>query len=171
MSGILIPSSPRASIALLLVCAISIPLSVPPLVTVNAQATSITFTRTAADYNNQTGSFTLGRQLTDDNGYGKGKGGTCLSYDYFIFNAQAGQALQGELQTGPTGQFVYYMVLSSPNQLRFFENSNCGVGYWGQPQGFNSPSALDWTASANGQYALVFVVRGFYSGPVYFIPQ
>ena len=167
----MIPLSPKASIALLLVCAFLIPLSVLPLASVNARTTNITFTRTAADYNNQTGSFTLARQLTDDNGYGKGNGGTCLSYEYFIFSAQAGQVLQGQLQTGPTGQFIYYMVLSSPNQLRFFENSNCGAGNWGQPQGFNSPSALDWTASADGQYALVFVVRGFYSGPVCFIPQ
>ena len=121
----------------------------------------ITFSRTPTGYNNQTGAFTLGSQLTND----AGNGGVCVMFDYFIFNAQAGQVLQGGLQASGTLRQVAYVILSSPYQLYSFENSNCGVGNWGE---ISSASTINWTAPKDGQYALVFLTNGYYGATVYF---
>jgi hypothetical protein len=124
----------------------------------------ITFSRTPVGYNNETGAFTLGEQLTCD----AGNGAVCVMYDYFIFNAQAGQVLHGHLQTTGTARPVYFAVLNSPYQLYSFQNSNCGIGNWGPMQKVSAASMLNWTAPKNGQYALLFMTNGFYSGTVYF---
>lgn len=133
--------------------------------TINGQLTSsIIFSRTPADYNNQTGYFTLGQQLTDYSG----NGNICMSYDYFVFNAQAGQALQGTLESS-NGRTIYYVVLTTIYQLPFFQS--CGPGNSGAMQGirgFNTPTTLNWVAPKDGIYALVFFVNGYYSGPIYF---
>ena len=86
-------------------------------------------------------------------------------FDYFIFNAQAGQVLQGSLQASGTLRPVAYVILNSPYQLYSFENSNCGVGNWGE---ISTASTINWTAPKDGQYALVFLTNGFYSATVYF---
>jgi len=97
-------------------------------------------------------------------GWRKAGDRVCMMYDYFIFNAQAGQVLQGGAQSG-TGKLIYYMILNS-NQLYSFENSDCDAGYWGQLVA--SASTIIWTAPTDGQYALVFMTSGFYGGTVYF---
>ena len=68
-------------------------------------------------------------------------------YDYFIFNAHAGQELQGSLQASGTFGPIYYMILSSPYQLYGFENSNCGVGDLGQ---IAPASSINWIAPNDG---------------------
>jgi len=157
------PSRPNAILSLLLLCTVLIPL--PPLLTkVYGAEEKITFSRTPTGYSNQTGSFILGRQLTYDAGYGE----VCVMYDYFIFTAHAGTVLRGQVQTGSLGRVVFYVILNSPYQLYSFQNSNCGIGNWGQVQGFNSPSTLNWTSPEDGQYALVFISNGFYGGTVNF---
>ena len=135
----------------------------------------ITFSRTPVGYNVQTGAFQLAGQITDD----AGNGAVCAMYDYFIFNAQTGQVLQAGVQTSVTGITVYSLILNSPGQLYSFMNSNCGVrtpywpniapsiGSWRQDM---TASSISWTAPNDGQYALVFMVNGFYSGVVYFLP-
>ena len=126
----------------------------------------IIFTRTPAEYNNQTGYFILGQELTDDSGTGR----VCISFDYFVFNAQAGQVLQGTLQPGNAGKVIYYAILNSPNQLLFFQT--CGAGNSGQIQGLRaltSQTTLSWVAPKSGWYGLVFFVNGFYDSPVYFV--
>jgi len=153
----------KVSLILLFACGVLAPLTNPLLGNVNA-GSSFTFSRTPSGYNNQTGAFTMGSQLTND----AGNGGVCVMYDYFIFNAQAGQMLQGQVRTGSTGRMIYYLILNSSYGLYRFQNSNCGLGNWGPVQGFNSAITINWVAAKEGQYALVFLVNGFYSGPVYF---
>jgi len=131
------------------------------LVNVYGAGQVITFSRTPTGYNNQTGAFTLDQQLTND----AFNGGVCVMFDYFIFNAQAGQVLQGGLQASGTLRPVGYMILNSPYQLYSFENSNCGVGNWGQ---IAPASSINWTAPKDGQYALVFLTNGYYGATVYF---
>lgn len=160
-----------ASCSILLLCAILVT-SVSPLANVYGTMNQIvSFRRTPSGYDNQTGSFRLGSQLTTDWETGNRQvTRVCLMFDYFIFNAQAGQLLQGQVQPGSTGNKpVYYAILTSPTQLNVFWNSNCGRGNW-QFQAFTSSSTISWTAPKDGQYALVFMVSGFYSGVVYFLP-
>ena len=128
---------------------------------------TIVFSRTPSGYNNQTGAFMLSMQLTNE-GWRKPIGGVCVMYDYFIFNAQTGQVLEGRVQTGSTGKPIYYMILNSPYQLYSFQNSNCAMNLW---QVAAPASAINWTAPRNGQYALVFMTTGFYSGSVYLTQQ
>jgi len=90
-------------------------------------------------------------------------------FDYFIFNAQAGQTLEAQVQSA--GKKVFYMVLNSPSGLYRFQNSNCGVGNWGAVEGFTSQITISWVAPADGQYVLIFLTNGFYSGNVFFTPQ
>jgi len=137
---------------------------------------AITFLRMPTSYNDQTGAFTLSDQIVD----GAGNGLVCMTYDYFIFNAQAGQVLQGSSQTNTPDRIVFYMVLNSPSQLYTFMDSNCGVHtpYWPNAtpnvviwrQKMTPASSISWTAPASGQYALVFMANGFYGGVVYFSP-
>jgi len=133
-----------------------------PLIGNVSATSSFTFSRTPSGYNNETGAFTLGSQLTYDSGYGQ----VCVMYDYFIFNAQAGQLLQGHAWIVGVSHMLFYLVVTSPYQLYSFQNSNCARGgSWSQ---ISDASAINWTAPANGQYALIFATSGFYGGTVYF---
>ena len=139
-------------------------------------AQPITFLLTPSGYNELTGAFELTRQITDN----AGNGAVCMMYDYFIINMRAGQVLQGGLQTAGMSKTVYYMVLNSPGQLFSFMNSNCGVRtpYWPniaptiaswRPY-MAVASSINWTAPTDGQYALVFMVYGFYGGVLHYFP-
>ena len=158
-------SNLKRPLFLVFVFALLIPLVTPLLVSVSA--TSLTFTRAPLSYDMQTGAFTMGSQLTNDgeiNG-----GGVCVMFDYFIFNAQAGQTLQAQVESA--GKKVSYMILNSPSGLYRFQNSNCGYGNWGPVEGFTAQTTINWLAPANGQYVLIFLTNGFYSGKVFFTPQ
>lgn len=169
--------SPRiiiGSLLFLILCTFIVS-AYPSLASVYGAGQTITFSRTPTGYNYQTGAFTLTGQLGDD----AGNGAVCATYDYFIFNAQAGQVLQGGLQTGTTSKTIYYMILNSPDQLYSFMKSSCGVHtpYWPNVaptlgswrQDMAPASNINWSASIDGQYALVFLANGFYSGVVYFL--
>ena len=151
----------------LLLCLV-LAISVASLTNVHGVDQMIMFTRVPSGYANETGSFKLGSQLSH-NGV-RGNGRVCVTFDYFIFNAQAGQVLQGKMEPGSTGNKpVYYLILNSPTQLNVFQNSGCGLGNW-QLQTFTSPTTISWTVAEDGQYALIFAVSGFYSGLLYFLP-
>lgn len=155
-----------ASILVIFVCAL-IPLTITQLGNVSGQVTPITtFTLTPGDYNNQTGSFTLSGQFIYERV--GGSNGVCISYDYFTFNAQAGQSLQGKLQPGNNGKPFYYFILNSYPQFTLFNQYGCSAPNYWEPQMFNSASTLSWVAPADGRYVLVFFTPGFYGGPVYF---
>ena len=100
-----------ASLLFLMLCTFIVPMGSSPA-NVYGEGQAITFSRTPTGYNDQTGAFTLTWQIVDE----AGNGPVCMMYDYFIFNAQAGQVLQGGLQTGNTGKAIYYMILT-PGQL------------------------------------------------------
>jgi hypothetical protein len=129
---------------------------------VYGEGRAVTFTRTPNTYNIQTGSFSLDWELSDfvsDT--------VCLSYDYFLIKAEAGQLLRGEVSPGSTGnRGVAYVILGSPIGLYNFEGSDCGFGFWSPL--FTTRSTFNWTAPQDGEYALVFMVSGFYGGPLYF---
>jgi len=125
----------------------------------------IVFSRTPPAYDNRTGYFTLGEQLIDDSRNGE----VCLSYDYFVFNAHAGQRLQGKLES-VNATTIYYVIITSIAQLPFFQR--CGRGNSGRTQGihgFRTQATLNWVAQKDGTYSLVFFVIGYYGGSVYFI--
>jgi len=159
----------RASYTILFLCTVLVAIFVPLARVQGAQGDITTFRHTPAGYNNQTGSFALASQLMSESK--SGVTGVCVMFDYFIFNAQGGQVLQGQVSPGSTGNAgVYYTILTSPIQLNLFWNSRCGRGDW-QIQQFTSPSTISWTAPEDGQYALVFMVRGFYGGTLTFSPS
>jgi len=120
-----------------------------------------TFIRTPANYNPETDSFTLNEQA-----YGGYSGKFCLAYDYFVFDADAGQAMQGQVNS--PGQVIGYAFINS-YQLYVFDAyaQNCYL-YLNSVQYFSSQAALNWTPPANGQYALIFFTRTYYTGSVYF---
>jgi len=148
------------SIRSVILLLIIIPLTV--LSTVNGQAANQpSFLRTPANYNPQTGAFTLNVQGVFPRGF---ISPICISYDYFIFNATGGQAVSWQVNS--PGQLIQYVIMSA-NQYRSFDASaqNCVINL--SSQEFNSKATLDWTAPETGQYALVFFTRSFYAGPVY----
>jgi len=145
-------------------------ISMLPFANVYSSGQVTSFTSTPIGYNSQTGAFRLESQIIKEGHKLHSSGSVCVTFDYFIFTAQAGQALQGQVTPGSTGSKpVYYSILSSPIQLNQFQNSACGRGWL--LNGFTSPSTIDWTAPADGQYALVFIITGFYGGVVYFMPS
>jgi len=155
-----------ASFLVIFVCAL-IPLTSIQLGNVSGQVTPIaTFTLMPGDYNNQTGSFTLNGQFTYERVNGRTT--VCMSYDYFTFNAQAGQSLQGKMQPGTNGKPFYYFILNSYPQFSLFSQYGCSAPKYFEPQMFNSASALSWVAPGDGRYVLVFFTTGFYGGLVYF---
>jgi len=146
-----------------LACMILVPLMIPQLGHSQAVGGIVDFTRTPSSYNPETGSFTLDQTVY----MGGNVGGLCLRYESFHFNATAGLALHGLLES--PGQNIYYIFLNS-SQFRVFEDyaENCYLVGSGQMGVFNSQSTLDWVAPVDGQYAIVFFTRTNYSGPVYF---
>jgi len=151
----------------LFVCLL-IPSTIIQLGNVSGQATPITtFTLTPSDYNNQTGSFTLSGQFNYGTTIGRANT-VCMSYDYFTFNAQAGQSLQGKVHPGTNGKSFYYFILNSYPQFSLFYQYGCSSPSYFAPQMFNSPFILNWVAPADGRYVVVFFTSGFYGGLVYF---
>ena len=160
----MVSSKFNASILIIFVCAL-IPLAIIQLGSVNGQTTPITtFTLTPKDYNNQTGSFTLSGQFTYDSTNRRTT--VCISYDYFTFNAQAGQTLHGKLMPGDSSRPFYYFILNSYPQFSLFSQYGCSAPNYFEPQTFSS--ALSWVAPEVGRYVLVLFTPGFYGGLVYF---
>lgn len=158
-----------ASCCIILLCTVVLT-SFIPLANVYGMNQVTIFRRVPSGYDNQTGAFKLGSSFINDGLASNPNGRLCAQYDYFIFNAQAGQVLQGLVQTGSTSSRpVYYTILNSPIQLNIFMGTSCGRGTW-QMQKLIPPSTISWTAPSDGQYALVLIVSGFYSGAVYFLP-
>lgn len=150
-----------ACLSLFLLSTVLLLSTLPSMNVYGAGQTITTFTRTPDGYDSQTGAFRLGSEQTYDSG--NAGGGICLTYDYFIFNAQAGEVLQGQVKSG--SKTISYLILSPPSQLQLFDQNHCAGKYWGQA---SSGPTINWTAPSDGRYALVFMVSGFYDAPVYF---
>lgn len=120
-----------------------------------------------ASYSSSTGSFTLGRTLTDQNDR------PCLYYDYFQFDAPAGLSVTAQVWT--EGPQVTYLIL--PVSVLYENPGTCGsnaniIPNILQSQTFGStPYNLNWTSPQDDQYIIVFYSRAPYSGLVYFLPQ
>jgi len=155
----------KASLIILFVCTVLVPLTNPLLGNMNAG--SFTFSRTPSGYNNQTGAFTLGKQAYGSY-YGKFDS-LCLAYDYFQFNVTSGQVVNGQLNS--PGQNIYYAILTSSQYRTFDINAqNCIITLGSaRVQVFNAKTTLTWTTPEAGQYALMFFTLIDYTGPVYFI--
>ena len=128
---------------------------------VSAQANQIKFIRTPLSYNPQIGSFTLGEQA-----YGGDLGNFCLGYDYFTFNATAGQAVS--FQVDSPGQIIYYAIINA-SQFPGFNAAaqNCYLRLNSPIQDFNSKTSLNWTAPGSGQFVLLFYTRTYFTRPLY----
>jgi len=151
----------KFTLVVVLILALLIPLTTPVL-----GSTNVAFTHEPDSYNVQSGSFTMTYELTGDTS--SNGGSVCVSYDYFVFNAKAGQTLQGHAASD--GKMMYYTILQSPIGLHLFQNSNCAGGYWPN-QGFTGATTMTWVAPADGQYVLIFLTAGFYGGKVSFTVQ
>lgn len=129
---------------------------------VNGQAgNQAAFVRAPANYNPQTGAFTLNKQ-----GYDGFYDRLCLTYDYFVFNADGGRAVSWQVNS--PGQVIYYAIINS-DQYPLFDAyaQNCYLNLNSPSPYFNSKTTLNWTPPGNGQYALIFFTRIYYAGPIY----
>ena len=128
---------------------------------VSAQTAQATFVRVPANYDPQTGAFTL-----EETAYGGLYGKLCLAYDYFVFTTNGGQAVSWQVNS--PGQVIYYVIIDA-GQLGIFDANaqNCNLNIPAPLQFFNSQTTLTWTPPGSGQFALIFLTRVFYSGPVY----
>ena len=149
---------PRLTVTLFLIL---LPLTALQLSNVNGQASTGNFLRTPPNYNSQTGAFTLGEQA-----YSPLYGKLCLAYDFFVFNGVGGQAVHWQLNS--PGQVIYYVFVdASAIRLLDADAQNCYLNIPTPLQYFNGQTTLTWTPRQNGQYALVFFTRTYYSGPIY----
>jgi len=136
-------------------------ISVAGLCGVSVQATQATFIRVPANYNPQTGAFSL-----EETAYDGFYGNLCLAYDYFVFNAIGGQAVSWQVNS--PGQAVYYAIIDASAIQDFDANAqNCNLIFPAPFQFFNSQKTLTWTPPGSGPFALIFFTRVFYSGLIY----
>jgi hypothetical protein len=83
----------------------------------------------------------------------------CLYYDYFVFNATAGQEIRVNFQTSNPLDFY----VTSLSQLHRFTQTYCGTGLDEMVATAHSSSYdLDWVAHQSGQYALLFATHRYY---------
>ena len=149
---------PRLIVALFLLL---LPLTGLQLSHVKGQASTENFLRTPINYNPQTGAFTLGEQA-----YSPLYGTLCLAYDFFVFNGVGGQAVHWQVKS--PGQVIYYVIIDASN-IRWLDADaqNCYLNIPAPLQYFNGQTTLTWTPPQNGQFALVFFTRIYYSGPIF----
>ena len=181
-------------LVVLLVCSILIPLSFPQLTlgqtvtTENVQYSSTALTLystsqltattsqavryevTPYGYNYQTGSFLIDQ--TEFTTRPLGQDYPCLFFDYFLLNATVGQEFRGHFESSMQGRSVYFFILNQ-EQLRRFLGLNCASTWDGSSElhVFSGSYDLDWIVPASGVYALLFLSRTFYGGPIYFTAQ
>jgi len=94
----------------------------------------------------------------------------CLYYDYFVFNATAGQEIKGEFTTEQEGSVGFYVLNSA--QFQRFGYSGCEIGNWGwDVYEFGPAGNFDWSVPETGRYTFLFLSRGFYGGHIHFTAQ
>ena len=94
----------------------------------------------------------------------------CLYYDYFVFNATAGQEIKGEFTTEQGGYVGFYVLNSA--QFQRFGYSGCVIGNWGWDiYEFGPAGNFNWSVPETGWYTFLFLSRGFYGGHIHFTVQ
>jgi hypothetical protein len=127
------------------------------------------------DYDNLTDTFSLGqvntRLLLVELGPtgGEWEDVPCLYYDYFVFNATAGQEVKGQFTTEQERPVGFYVFNSA--QFRF-SDSGCAIGSWGwDVYAFGPTYDFNWTVPESGLYVFLFLSRPFYGGHIHFTAQ
>jgi hypothetical protein len=120
------------------------------------------------DYDNLTDTFSLWQMNTHL--VGPYWDVPCLYYDYFVFNATAGQEIKGQFTT-EQGRSVGFYVLDSA-QFRRFSYSGCVIGNWAWDVYVFGPAGdLNWHVPESGRYMFLFLSGSFYGGHIHFTAQ
>jgi hypothetical protein len=124
------------------------------------------------DYDNSTATFSLWQvhnKLVRLE-FGDWEDVPCLYYDYFVFNATAGQEIKGQFTT-EQGRSVGFYVLN-PAQFRIFGYSGCQGGNWPWDVYVFGPTYdLNWRVPESGPYVFLFLSWPFYGGHIHFTAQ
>jgi len=123
------------------------------------------------DYDNLTHTFSLWQMNTMSvQRFGIEVDIPCLYYDYFVFNATAGQEIKGQFTT-EQGRPVGFYVLNSA-QFRRFGYSGCAIGNWAwDVYAFGPSYDLNWRVPESGRYVFLFLSGPFYGGHIHFTAQ
>jgi hypothetical protein len=123
------------------------------------------------DYDNSTATFSLWqvhtRLLRLELGYWEAV--PCLYYDYFVFNAFAGQEIKGQFTT-EQGRSVGFYVLNSA-QFQSFGYASCHGNWPWDVYVFGPTGDLNWRVPENGSYVFLFLSGPFYGGHIHFTAQ
>ena len=127
------------------------------------------------DYDNLTDTFSLSQVNTRVVLIELGPSGgewedvPCLFYDYFVFNATAGQEIKGQFTTEQARPVGFYVLNSA--QFRF-SDSGCAIGSQGwDVYAFGPTYDFNWTVPESGLYVFLFLSRPFYGGHIHFTTQ
>jgi hypothetical protein len=124
------------------------------------------------DYDNLTGTFSLWQMNTRflPCCMGDWEDIPCEYYDYFLFNAIAGQELRGQFTTEQERSVGFYVLNSA--QFQRFGSSGCVIGGWGwEVFEFGPAGDFNWTVPETGEYTFLFLSRQFYGGHIHFTAQ
>ena len=93
-----------------------------------------------------------------------------MYYDYFSFNATAGQEIKGQYTTEQWRPVGFYILNSA--QLARFGYSGCAIGSWpSDVYAFGPTYDFNWRVPETGQYVFLFLSRPFYGGHIHFIAR
>jgi len=124
---------------------------------------------TPSDFNNKTGTFTLGYSDIGTTPYYP-ENSLCLMYDYFLLNATAAYEFRIHFDTQqnlPVGFFILNM-----DQFNHFNHTNCAKGFSDWELRVVAPASdLVWVVPQQGEYALLFLATQFVGGYVRLIVQ
>jgi hypothetical protein len=142
------------------------------LTTVTSTPEPIHYTSWPYDYDSLTDTFSLGETQTKllPCCFGDWDTFPCFYYDYFVFNATAGQEINGQFTT-EGGRSVGFYVLDSAQFARF-GYSGCQVGSWPWDLYAFAPTwDFNWTVPESGLYVFLFLSAPFYGGDIHFTAQ
>jgi len=138
------------------------------LLTVLAPQT-VHYDLTPSDFNNETGTFTLGYSEMGTAPYYP-ENSLCLMYDYFLLNATTPYEFRIHFDTQqglPVGFFILNM-----GQFNRFNHTNCAKGFSDWELRVVAPASdLVWVVPQRGEYALLFLATQFVGGYVHLIVQ
>ena len=124
---------------------------------------------TPLDFNNETGTFTLGYSEIGTAPYYP-ENSVCLMYDYFLLNATTAYEFRIHFDTQqnlPVGFFILNM-----DQLNQFNHTNCAKGFSDWELRVVAPASdLVWAVPQRAEYALLFLSVEFVGGYVRLMVQ
>jgi len=122
---------------------------------------------TPSDFNNRTGTFTLGYSETAPY-YPENP--LCLMYDYFLLNATAAYEFKVHFET-QQGIPIHFLILNM-DQFNRFNHTNCANGFSGWELQVVAPASdLVWVVPQRGEYAFLFLSGQFVGGYIHLSVQ